>query len=366
MSGTGAFTVSPAPTPRTVQERDALMVSPGWGRVFTDHMVTMRYDADRGWHDGLLSAFAELPMSPSTSVLHYGQSIFEGLKAYRQPDGSVAAFRPGLNAERFAASARRLAMPELPKELFLESLRLLVEQDRAWVPLADEQSLYLRPLELAVDGELMTRPSHSYLYVAIASPVASYFPRGVQPVTVWLNHDYPRAVPGGTGAAKYAGNYAGAMLAQARAAEEGCDQVVWLDAAERRYVEEMGGMNMFIVLSDGTLVTPPLSGTILPGVTRASLLNLGPDIGLRVEERRFSVDEWRKGVESGAVAEAFACGTAAVITPIGEVRHQSGAFPAGTSTTRDVTARLRRLLLDIQYGHAPDEHDWLFPLAEAV
>ncbi len=360
-----AFAIIPASNPRTREEREQLLEAPGWGRVFTDHMVTLRYNPDQGWHDGRLSGFSELGMLPSCSVLHYGQAVFEGLKAYQQQDGAVAAFRPTLNAQRFAASARRLAMPELPESLFIESLRLLVNHDRVWVPQAEEHSLYMRPLEIAIDADLMTRPSGSYLYVLIASPVASYFPNGIKPVTVWLNDDYPRAVPGGTGTAKYAGNYAGAMLAQARAADRGCDQVIWLDSGERRYVEEMGGMNMFFVLADGTLVTPPLGGTILPGVTRASLLTLGQELGLRIEERRFSVEEWRKGVVTGRVAEAFACGTAAVITPVGEVRHQSGSFPAGTAESAEITTKMRRLLLEIQYGVQPDRHGWMTQLAAA-
>jgi branched-chain amino acid aminotransferase len=358
-----SFRIEPAALPRTQQERTLLLDGPGWGRVFTDHMVTIRFDVERGWHDGKLTAFAELGLAPSCAVLHYGQAIFEGLKAYQQRDGSVAAFRPEMNAQRFAASARRLAMPELPAELFLESLRLLVNQDRAWVPQADEESLYLRPLEIAADTELMTRPSRSYLYVLIASPVATYFPSGIKPVTVWLNTDYPRALPGGTGAAKFAGNYAGAMLAQAEAAKLGCDQVVWLDSTEHRYVEELGGMNLFFVLSDGTLVTAPASGTILPGVTRASILTLARDMGLRVEERNFSVEEWQDGAASGTVAEAFACGTAAVITPVGEVRHGSGSFRMSDAETGGITIKLRKLLLGIQYGADQDRHGWMRRLA---
>ncbi|MBV9096103.1 MAG: branched-chain amino acid aminotransferase [Streptosporangiaceae bacterium] len=358
------FGIEPAARPRSEHERKQLLVAPGWGRVFTDHMVTMRFDPKRGWHDGKLTAFAELGLAPSCSVLHYGQAIFEGLKAYQQRDGSVAAFRPDMNAQRFAASARRLAMPELPAGLFLDSLRLLVSQDRAWVPQADGESLYLRPLEIAADTELMTRPSHKYLYVLIASPVGSYFPRGVKPVTVWVNTDYPRAVPGGTGAAKFAGNYAGAMLAQQQAEKLGCDQVVWLDSAEHRYVEELGGMNLFFVLSDGTLVTAPLSGTILPGVTRASILTLGRDLGLGAEERSFSFKEWQDGAASGAVAEAFACGTAAVITPVGEVRHQSGSFQMSGAQPGEITTKLRKLLLGIQYGAGLDRYGWMTQLAE--
>src|SRR5579875_2591735 len=234
-------------------------VTPGtWGSRFTEHMVTARYRAAEGWDQPAVVPYEPLTLDPATSVFHYGQAVFEGLKAYRRPDGSVAAFRPMQNARRFAASARRLAMPPLPEPTFVEALRVLVEVDRDWVPTQAGHSLYLRPLEIAADADLMTRPSRSYLFVLMASPVASYFQHGVRPVTVWLNREYPRACPGGTGSAKFAGNYAAAMLGQAIAAENGCEQVIWLDAAEHRFVEEMGGMNIFFVTGDRRLITPPL------------------------------------------------------------------------------------------------------------
>lgn len=360
----GSFRVLRSTTPRTAERRTELLQDPGWGRVFTDHMVTLAYEPGRGWHDGAVRAFEPLEFYPSTSVFHYGQAIFEGLKAYHRPDGSVAVFRPERNARRFAASARRLAMPELPEELFLESLRALVAQDRNWVPQRSGHSLYLRPLEIATDAELMTRPSRTYLYTLFASPVASYFEHGVQPVTVWLNTDYPRAAPGGTGAAKFAGNYAGGMLGHALAVENGCDQVVWLDSREYRYIEEMGGMNIFFVLSDGRLVTPELTGTILPGVTRDSILALGRDLGLTVEERRISIDEWRDGAADGTVVEAFACGTAAVVTPIGQVKSSTGSFAVADGRPGPVTVQLFDRLLGIQQGTVPDPHGWMVPLVE--
>jgi branched-chain amino acid aminotransferase len=358
----GAFTVTPSGSTVPADERARLLAAPGWGKVFTDHMVTLRFEPGRGWCDGELAAFQSLSLPPQTSVLNYGQAIFEGLKAYQQPDGSVAAFRPEQNARRFARSARRLAMAELPEELFFESIRLLVTQDRAWVPSRAGESLYLRPIELAMDAELLTRPSNTYLYVLIASPVADYFAGGVKPVTVWLSTEYARAAPGGTGAAKFAGNYAAAMLAQAEAAEQGCDQVVWLDSVEHRYVEEMGGMNLFFVMDDGRLITSELTGTLLPGVTRDSILTLGREMGMDVQERRVSTEEWEAGAADGSISEVFACGTAAVITPVGEVKHALGSFRVADGQSGQVTMKLRDTLLGIQEGTAPDPYGWMVEL----
>src|SRR5919112_2058234 len=256
---------------RSDAERAALMADPGFGRVHTDHMVAIRWDAEQGWHDARLTAYEPLQLDPSSMVLHYGQAIFEGLKAYRQPDGGVAVFRPEENARRFNRSAARLAMPELPVELFLDAVDVLVDTDRAWVPTAEGQSLYLRPFMIATEAQVGMRPAHEYLFLLIAFPVTPFFPGEVKPVTVWLSDEYVRAAVGGTGEAKCAGNYAGSLLAQSQAAEQGCDQVVWLDAVERRWVEEMGGMNLFFVFGD-RLLTPALTGTLLPGVVRDSLL----------------------------------------------------------------------------------------------
>src|SRR5690606_4447626 len=325
-----SFTRIPHPNPTSPERREEILANPGFGRFFTDHMVTIRWTSERGWHDAKVEPYHSLEFDPATTVLHYGQAIFEGLKAYRQPDGSIAAFRPDANARRFQRSAHRIAMPELPEELFLESLRQLIAVDSDWVPEGGESSLYLRPFMVSTEPSLgVNRPANSYLYVLIASPAGSYFSGGVKPVTVWLSHEYVRAAPGGTGAAKFAGNYAASFLAQAEAVEQGCDQVVWLDAVERRAVEEMGGMNLFFVFGSGAeakLVTPELSGSLLPGVTRSSLLELGSEFGLQVEERRITVDEWEKKAASGELTEVFACGTAAVITPVGRVKHRSGEF----------------------------------------
>jgi branched-chain amino acid aminotransferase len=350
-------------TRRSAEERARLLENPGFGKVFTDHMVSVRYTPSAGWHDAALTAYQPLTLDPSTSVLHYGQAIFEGLKAYAQPDGGIALFRPDQNAARFQRSARRLAMAELPTSLFLESVRVLVEADRDWVPQRAGEALYLRPLEIATDVFLGVRPSHDYQYLLVASPAGDYFPGGLRPVSVWLSTDYVRAAPGGTGEAKCAGNYAASLVAQAAAAEQGCDQVVWLDAIQHKYVEEMGGMNIYFVLSDGRLLTPSLTGTLLAGVTRDSILTLGRDLGLDVVEGHMTTDEWEAGCADGTISEVFACGTAAVVTPIGEVKHSRGAFPVADAQTGAVTMKIRDSLLGIQQGTAPDPHGWMERIA---
>ncbi len=343
-----------------------LLLAPGFGKYFSDHMVSISFSAERGWCDAGVVPYAPITLDPAAMVLHYGQAIFEGLKAYRQPDGSISSFRPAANAARFRTSAVRMAMPQLPDELFLGSLVELVAVDNAWVPAAGgEESLYLRPLMFATEAGLGVRPAQEYLYLLIASPAGVYFPGGVHPVSVWLSTEYVRAAPGGTGAAKFAGNYAASLLAQAQAAEQGCDQVVWLDAVERRWVEEMGGMNLFFVFGSGPdaqLVTPELSGSLLPGITRDSLLQLAVDAGLTVAERRISTEEWEKKADSGEISEVFACGTAAVITPVGRVQHADGGFSVADGCTGPVTAQLRETLTGIQRGTVADRHGWMSTL----
>jgi branched-chain amino acid aminotransferase len=329
-------------------------------------MVTITWTEGRGWHDAQLTPYASLQLDPANMTLHYAQSIFEGLKAYRQPDGSVAAFRPDANARRFQRSARRLAMPELPEETFIEACELLVRQDEAWVPASGEESLYLRPFMFATEVGLGVRPANEYLFMLIASPAGSYFPGGVQPVSVWLSQEYVRAAPGGTGEAKCAGNYAASLVAQAEAAQQGCDQVVWLDATERRYIEEMGGMNLYFVRgsgSDATIVTPELTGTLLPGITRDSLLTLAADLGYATEEARITVDDWREGNADGSITEVFACGTAAVITPVGEAKCSDGEWQVGDGKPGEITMRLREALLGVQAGRVEDRHGWMRPLS---
>ncbi|MGH3829633.1 MAG: branched-chain amino acid aminotransferase [Pseudonocardiaceae bacterium] len=366
MSPEPLFTRLPHPSPVTPRRRAEILAEPGFGHYFTDHMVEIRWTAGCGWHDPRIGPYRQLVMDPASMVLHYGQAIFEGLKAYRQPDGAVSAFRPLANAARLRASARRLAMPELPDELFFGSLRELVRADNGWVPAAGgEDSLYLRPMLFATEVSLGVRAATAYQYLVIASPAGPYFRGGLKPVRVWLCTEYVRAAPGGTGAAKFAGNYAASLLAQQQAAEKGCDQVVWLDAVERRWVEEMGGMNIYFVFGEGKqarLVTPELTGALLPGITRDSLLTLARDHGLTVEERRICTEEWEKGVQSGDISEVFACGTAAVITPVGQVAHAEGEFTIATGAPGPVTTQLRESLTALQHGTTPDPHHWMTPL----
>ena len=360
------FTRTPNPHPATPERVAEVLANPGFGLHFTDHMVTIRWNREQGWHNPSVEPYHSIELDPSANVLHYSQTIFEGLKAYRQSDGSIASFRPEANAARFRNSARRLAMPELPDELFLGSLREIVAVDERWVPSQDEESLYFRPLMIATEPGLGVRPASEYLYILIASPAGSYFPSGVKPVSVWLSYEYVRAAPGGTGAAKFGGNYAASLAAQAQAAEQGCDQVVWLDAVERRWVEEMGGMNLFFVFgsgSDARVVTPELSGALLPGVTRNSLLQLASELGYGVEERRISTEEWEKSNESGELTEVFACGTAAVITPVGSVKHADGSFVINGGGPGEVSMRLREKLQRIQWGKDPDPHGWMVTLS---
>jgi branched-chain amino acid aminotransferase len=358
-----SFTLNPTAEPVPPRRRAELMEQPGFGRVFTDHMVTIAWTAEQGWHDAQLRPYGPLSLDPACQVLHYGQEIFEGLKAYRQASGPIATFRPGANAARFANSARRMAMPELPEDAFIHAIEVLVAQDRDWVPTTAEHSLYLRPFMIATHVGLgVSHPSSSYLFAVIASPAGAYFSGGVRPVSVWLADGYIRAAVGGTGAAKTGGNYAGGMIMQRRALEQGCDQVVWLDAAERQWVEELGGMNLYFVYGSGTdarIMTPALTGTFLPGVTRDSLLTLAPELGIPASEGSISVRQWQAGCESGEITEVFACGTAAVVTPVGSVRGREGGWTIGNGEPGPVTMRLRDQLLGLQFGHLPDPHGWV-------
>ncbi|WP_318199371.1 branched-chain amino acid aminotransferase [Streptomyces sp. SCL15-4] len=338
----------------------------GFGVHFTDHMVTMRWTSARGWHPMRLEPYRPLELDPSALGLHYGQIVFEGLKAYAQADGTVALFRPGFNARRLNHSAARLAIPPLPEESFIEALQTLVAADRAWVPEGVGRSLYLRPYIMAVEPTIGVRPAREYLFVLIASPVDPFFSTEVKPVTVWVADDYVRAAPGGTGDIKFPGNYAAAFLAQQQAAEHGCDQVVWLDAVERRWVEEMGAMNLFFVVDDGrgkpAVLTPRLTGTLLPGAVRDSLIALATDAGYPVREEQVSIDRWQTGWEDGSIHEVFACGTAAVVTPVGALKRGEHQWRAPAGTGHPITLGLRRRLLDIQHGHIPDPHAWMTPV----
>jgi branched-chain amino acid aminotransferase len=357
------FEIHASAAPVPAAERAQLMVAPGFGAVFTDHMATIRWTERDGWHDARIEPYAPITLDPATVVFHYGQEIFEGLKAYRQPDGSIAAFRPEANAARFNHSADRMAMPRLPADLFVRSLDVLVAQDRDWVPTTDGHSLYLRPFMIGTArGFGVNHPSSSYLYSVLASPVSGYFGGEVRPVTVWISPEYSRAAPGGTGEAKCGGNYAAAFAGQQQALDHDCDQVVWLDAAERQWVEEMGGMNICFVYgtgADARIVTPAATGTLLQGITRDSLLKLGPDLGIPAAEGRVSVTDWQRGCASGEITEVFACGTAAVITPIGAVRSADTEWTIGDSGAGPVTTRLREELVGIQQGTRPDRYGWL-------
>ncbi|TCJ90203.1 branched-chain amino acid aminotransferase [Nocardia alba] len=362
MTVAAQFTRIPHPAPVPAPRREEVLAAPGFGRFFTDHMVSIDY-ADGQWGNARVEPYGPLSMDPATMVFHYGQAIFEGLKAYRQPNGEIATFRIDANAARFRRSAARMAMAELPEELFIESVRQLLDVDADWVPAAGgEDSLYLRPFMFSTEAGLGVKPASAYKYLLLASPAGAYFPRGVKPVRVWLSTEYVRAAPGGTGEAKVAGNYASSLLAQAQATDEGCDQVVWLDACERRYVEEMGTNNLFFVFGTGSearLVTPELSGSLLPGITRDSLLTLAADSGYPVQERKISVEEWREGAESGEISEVFACGTAAVITPVGWVKSGTGEFAIGGGEPGEVTMALRDTLTGIQRGTFADRHGWM-------
>jgi branched-chain amino acid aminotransferase len=363
------FSRTPNPSPVPAARRAELVADPGFGRYFTDHMVTIRWKTGVGWHDAAVVPYGPLSFDPATMVLHYGQEIFEGLKAYRQPDGSIASFRPQANAARFRASAARMAMAELPDELFLASLEELVSADREWVPPAGgEESLYLRPFMMATEVGLGVRPAAEYLYALIASPAGPYFTGGVAPVDVWLSTDYTRAALGGTGTAKTGGNYAASLLPQAQGSQHGCPQVAYLDAEERHWIEEMGSNNLFFVFGSGDdaeVVTPTLTGSILAGITRDSLLVLAKELGCQVTERRVSGQEWLEGAADGRISEVFGCGTAAVITPIGRVKHNEGEVVIGGGNPGPITLKLRALLTDIQRGAAPDTHSWMRTLVPA-
>jgi branched-chain amino acid aminotransferase len=350
--------VEPAARPVPAEERAKLLADPGFGRVFTDHMAIIEYNDREGWHDARITARHPFTMDPASPVLHYAQEIFEGMKAYRRPGGGAALFRPNANARRFAKSAMRMAMPPLPEDMFLDSVRELVRIDREWIPKTEGGSLYQRPFMIANGSFLGMRPSTDFIYAVIASSVESYFKTDSPSVSLWVTRDYVRAAPGGTGEAKCGGNYAGSLIAQAEAVRQGCDQVVFLDATERRWVEELGGMNVFFVFADGSVQTPPLDGTILHGVTRDSLLTLARDMGLTVREERYAIDQWRADAESGRLTEAFACGTAAVVTPIGSVKGVDGQFTIGGQSIGPLTMRLRSALVDIQRGNAPDPYGW--------
>lgn len=352
-------------TPRPATEREQLLENPGFGNVFTDHMVSIIWTKEDGWHDAEVLPYGPIPMDPASSVLHYGQEIFEGLKAYRRADGTIVTFRPRANAARLNASAVRLALPEIPEELFVAAINELVSIDRDWVPSGDDQSLYLRPFMIADESFLGVRAAERARFMIIASPAGAYFTGGVRPVSIWLSQDFARAGRGGTGAAKCGGNYAASLSPQQEAAANGCEQVLFTDSATVDTIDELGGMNLFLVRGTDTLITPQLNGNILDGITRRSLIQLAKDRGMTVEEREVTVSEWREGVANGTITEAFACGTAAVITPIGQLKAKDFTIDFGESAPGDVTMSLREELTGIQFGTREDPHNWLEVLVKA-
>ena len=351
------------PTPAA--KRAELVADPSFGSVFTDHMVTIDYDVDHGWHDAQVVPYGPLAIDPAAATLHYGQEIFEGLKGFRHPDGSVWTFRPDRNAARFQHSAERLALPQLPAEAFIESLEQLVSVDKDWVPeAAGEKSLYLRPFMIGTEAYLGVRSARQVKYVLIASPSGAYFKGGVKPVDIWLSEDFSRTSLGGTGEAKCGGNYAASLEPENEAHANGCSQVLFLDAETHTNVDELGGMNVMFVTKDRRLVTPKLTGSILHGVTRESLLRIAAeDFDLEVEETAVPLQWWKDGVASGEITEVFACGTAAVITPLGELRAREFTIPASEQTAGEITLGLRKALTDIQFGRAADTRGWLKRLA---
>lgn len=352
--------LNPNPQPDSDASRDEKIAAGGFGKYYTDNMVVAEWTEAHGWSDAELKAYGPLALDPATSVLHYGQEIFEGMKAYTQPDGGVSLFRPTANAERFNKSAVRMALPEIPVEDFVSTIEALVKQDIKWVPKNIGESLYIRPFMIATEVGLGVRPSNHATYLVITTPASAYFDPS-KAVTVWISTEFVRAAKGGTGAAKTGGNYAASLLAQKQAATEGCDQVVWLDAVEHKWVEEMGGMNLYFVKGKGkeaTIFTPKLTGTLLAGITRDSILTVAKDLGYTVEEGMISTDEWRDGVASGEITEIFACGTAAVVSPIGVAKSAQGTWKTGDGEPGPITMEIRNHLLGIQHGTIEDKHGW--------
>jgi branched-chain amino acid aminotransferase len=358
------FEVVKNPSPTEAATREAIIANPTFGTHFSDHQVVIVWEKDKGWHSAQVIPYGPIQMDPSSAVLHYGQEIFEGIKAYRHDDGSIWTFRPQMNAERLQRSARRMALPELPTEVFIESIRQLIAVDGSWVPKPEnEKTLYLRPFEIAAENFLGVRAAHRAEYRLIASPVGPYFTGGVKPVSIWIALDSARAGKHGTGEAKTGGNYAASLLAQNEGYEQGCSQVLFLDAESATYIEELGGMNLFFVYRDGKVATPALDGTILRGITRDSIITLLKDRGHELQERKISLAEVRSGFSSGEISEIFACGTAAVITPVGMLKSKIEQIGSEDAKPGELTVSLRAELTGIQYGRIEDKHGWMHRLS---
>lgn len=339
--------------PRTVDE-GALV----FGKQFTDRMFVMEYDTGKGWHSARIQPYAPFTLDPAAMVFHYAQEIFEGLKAFRRPDGRIALFRPADNVERFNRSAERMCMPPVDADFFLDALLELVRQEADWVPHNEGTSLYIRPTMIATEPMLGVRPSNRYLCYIILSPVGAYYKGGIAPVKIWISDYYVRATEGGTGEAKTGGNYAASLYAAKQAAENGYDQVLWLDAKHKKFVEEVGSMNM-LFLYDGKIITSPLKGTVLDGITRRSILTLVRELGYEVEERALSVDEVMEGATTGRLSEAFGTGTAVVVSPVGSFCYKDKCVQLGDGKPGALTMELYNKLTAIQYGKQADAHHWV-------
>lgn len=335
----------------------------GFGKYFTDYMYTITYNEEKGWHGGGIKKYGPIAMDPAASVLHYSQEIFEGLKAYASEDGRVLLFRPEQNARRMARSAKRMCMPELPEETFLQAVKELVMHEKEWIPRAPGTSLYIRPTMLGVEPFLGVRPAKQYLFYIILSPVGPYFKTGFNPMGIYVEDSLVRSVVGGVGEAKTGGNYAASLLAGLKAQEKGFAQVLWLDAKEHKYVEEVGAMNVFFVYGN-KLVTPSLSGSILPGVTRASVLEMAQDLGYEAEETSVDFEEVLRDIRAGKVTEMFGAGTAAVISPVGYLYYKDKQYMINNNQVGPVTSAFYKSLVDIQYGKVPDKYGWIRELGK--
>lgn len=361
------FTLTPNPQPTSPEKLAEILANPGFGTSFTDHMVRLDWrgeDPSKGeWVSAQVLPYGPISLDPAAGVFHYGQEIFEGIKAYRHADGTISTFRPQENAARLNKSADRLMLPQLPEELFVEAIRQLIAVDGRWVPSGEGESLYLRPFMIATEAYLGIRPAKEVSFYVIASPAANYFGTP-KPVDIWLSTTYARAGVGGTGEAKCGGNYAASLVAQKEGEAHGCKQVIFKDPYRDDAIEELGGMNVFFVYRDGHIVTPALSGTILRGITRKSLIDLATERGHRVEERTITLAEWRQGIESGEITEVFACGTAAVIAPVGKIKSPDFEIPSASGQEGGpVTMALREELVGIQTGKLADRHGWNLKLA---
>lgn len=328
-----------------------------FGTIFTDHMFEVDYEEGKGWLDPRIVPYHKLELEPSAMVFHYGQEMFEGLKAYKAEDGRILLFRPDKNIERANKSNARICIPQIPKDLFLEALKTLVKVDQDWIPTKEGTSLYIRPFVIATDPFLGVRPSNRYKFMIILSPVGAYYESGINPVKIWIEDEYVRAVKGGIGEAKTGGNYVASLASQVKAHKEGYSQVLWLDGVHRRYIEEVGAMNIFFQIHD-TVVTPALNGSILPGVTRDSVIALCRQWKIPLEERRISVDEVVEAARSGALKECFGTGTAAVVSPVGELRYEEDRMEIGTGKIGELTRRIYDTITGIQLGRIAGPDGW--------